>query len=59
MDVEQYDPDPDKRPWVYSCDGRKVHRFENGEPDYTREYKEENNKDKKEEPYYPYYVDLP
>lgn len=42
MDVEQFDPDPDKRPWVYSCDGRRVHRLENGEPDYTREYKKED-----------------
>ena len=57
MDVEQIDPD--KRPWVYSCDGRKVYRFENGEPDYTREWKPEDKVTGDIYTKEPYYVGLP
>ena len=57
MDVEEIDPD--KRPWVYSCDGRKVYRFENGEPDYTREWKPEEKVTGDIHTKEPYYVGLP
>ena len=30
--------DPDKRPWVYDCDGNRVVKTEDGEPDYTQRW---------------------
>jgi hypothetical protein len=33
--------DPDKRPWTYDCEGNKIVKTEDGEPDYTKKWTEE------------------
>lgn len=33
--------DPDKRPWTYDCDGNKIVKTEDGEPDYTKRWNED------------------
>ncbi len=30
--------DPDKRPWTYDCEGNKIVKTEDGEPDYTKKW---------------------
>jgi len=35
-----YHVDPDKRPWTYDCEGNKIVKTEDGEPDYTKIWKE-------------------
>ena len=32
--------DPDKRPWTYDCEGNKIVKTEDGEPDYTKKWTE-------------------
>lgn len=32
--------DPDKRPWTYDCEGNKIVKTEDGEPDYTKRWDE-------------------
>ena len=33
--------DPDKRPWTYDCEGNKIVKTEDGEPDYTKRWDED------------------
>ena len=35
-----YHVDPDKRPWTYDCEGNKIVKTEDGEPDYTQKWNE-------------------
>ena len=37
---DEYHVDPDKRPWTYDCEGNKIVKTEDGEPDYTQRWKE-------------------
>ncbi len=37
-----YHVDPDKRPWTYDCEGNKIVKTEDGEPDYTKKWNEDN-----------------
>ena len=30
--------DPDKRPWTYDCEGNKIVKTKDGEPDYTKKW---------------------
>ena len=34
--------DPDKRPWTYDCEGNKIVKTEEGEPDYTKKWTEDD-----------------
>jgi hypothetical protein len=34
--------DPDKRPWTYDCEGNKIAKTEDGEPDYTKKWIEDD-----------------
>jgi len=36
-----YHVDPDKRPWTYDCEGNKIVKTEDGEPDYTQKWNED------------------
>jgi len=35
--------DPDKRPWTYDCEGNKIVKTEDGEPDYTQKWSDNDD----------------
>ena len=39
---DAYHVDPDKRPWTYDCEGNKIVKTEDGEPDYTQKWTEDD-----------------